>query len=84
MATEANLSKFGWGFIDRAYETFSKEYEYSVRNPEFMRKVNSLIEYIRTDKKWLEDIKLKADKNGVSLDSMLFLDATWQIKNVGR
>src|SRR5690606_19074770 len=33
MATEANLSKFGWGFIDRAYETFSKEYEYSVRNP---------------------------------------------------
>lgn len=79
MGTEANLSKFGWGFIDDAY----KLYKYGEnQNPEaFRAKVEEVRKYIKNDKKWMEVIIEKAHKQNISVDSMLMKDAIWVAKN---
>ena len=39
---------------------------------------------IYLDEKWLNSIKEKAIKNGISLDSMVYLDAKWMIDTYGK
>jgi hypothetical protein len=82
MATEATLPAFGWGFIENAYEVFAhnKPDNPTVNGDAFNKKVSDLINYIKTDEKWYSLIKKKAAKNGISVDSMLVLDAIWQIR----
>jgi len=43
--------------------------------------LQNLIKYIRTDKKWMEQIEIKAKQNKIPVDSMLILDAKWVIEN---
>ena len=79
MSTEANLSKFGWGFIDDAYKLFKYGEN---QNPEaFKAKVEEVRKYIKSDKKWMEIIIEKARKQNISVDSMLMKDAIWVAKN---
>lgn len=51
----------------------------TVKN-EFTKKVEGLINYIKTDKNWYNAIKEKALKKNIPIDSMLLLDATWQVE----
>ncbi|MDA3906966.1 MAG: hypothetical protein PF484_12920 [Bacteroidales bacterium] len=44
-------------------------------------RLENLINYIRTDKKWMKQIEKKAIKNNISIDSMIVLDAKWVISN---
>jgi hypothetical protein len=44
-------------------------------------RLENLINYIKTDNKWMQDIEQKAIKNNISLDSMVILDAIWIIEN---
>lgn len=44
-------------------------------------RLENLINYIRTDKKWIQEIEKKAIKNNISVDSMIVLDAKWVIDN---
>lgn len=44
-------------------------------------KLEGMIEYIRTDKAWLQQIEKKAIEKNISLDSMLVLDAQWTLDN---
>jgi hypothetical protein len=80
MATEATLPNFGWGFIENVYDFFKGNKAQEMADEEFHQRVNDLINYIRTDKKWMELIEKKAANNNISVDSMLKLDATWQIR----
>jgi hypothetical protein len=52
---------------------------YNILNP-FMRKVTDAVNYIKTDKIWYKDVKEKAKKRNISVDSMLTLDAIWAIE----
>ena len=81
LATEATLPEFGWGFIENIYDEFKGNKSQTVFDPEFMTKVTNLRNYIKTDKKWMEDIEKKAIENKVSVDSMVTLDAIWQIQH---
>lgn len=72
MATDANLYKFPYGFTTALETTEFDEAEKE-------EKIQNLINYIRTDKKWLNDISKKAEQKGISLDSMLYLDAKYVI-----
>ena len=38
------------------------------------------MDYIRKQKKWMAKIEKKAKKRGVSVDSMLYLDARFMVK----
>ncbi len=81
MASEARLYDFGWGFIERANDLFKGvkvERQYST---EFMDKVNTLKQYIKSDKEWMSAIKAKAAAQGISVETVLTGDAIWTIEN---
>ncbi len=44
-------------------------------------RLENLVNYIRTDKKWMKQIEKKAIKNNIPVDSMIVLDAKWVIEN---
>lgn len=72
MATESNLDQFPFGF--------NQEYGQKVaNNAEIDKKIKNLMKYIRSNEKWFEKIKNKAIDQGISVDSMLYLDARYSI-----
>lgn len=75
MATEASLSKFPWGFIEKADEIYF--------NPELKKqrldKIEQYKHTIRETKEWLESIRQKAILTKISLDSMITLDAIYMV-----
>lgn len=76
ISTDANLPKLGWGFIDNLYNLLSG------KNSAFTKdQINSVINSIRTDQKWMEQIKDKAKQRNITIDSMLVLDAIWMLKH---
>lgn len=86
MATEATLRKISWGFIENA-----EQYYKGLASPakkgedaEYQNKVRDLVNYIRHDEKWFSDAKKRARERGVSLDSMLILEARWNIDHQGK
>lgn len=80
MATEATLPKLGWGFIETLSDFFRGINPTSEYDAEFQQKVNNLRNYIKTDKNWMEKITEKAANRKISIDSMLTLDAIYQIQ----
>jgi len=50
-------------------------------SPEFQEKLNSMRNYIKDDKKWFEAIKIKAQQQNISVDSMVTLDAIWVLQH---
>lgn len=80
MATEANLPGFGWGFIENVYNSFHKNNAISGFDADFQEKLAAARLYIKSDKKWMEEIMKKAAKRKISVDSMITLDATWQLE----
>ncbi len=77
MATDANLHGLGWGFIEKTYNL----YKGILNKSELQDKVNSIRNYIKADKKWLEQIEKKAIERKVSLDSMITIDAIWLMQH---
>jgi len=81
MATEATLPDLGWGFIENAYDHFKGiKRPADPSDPEFQKKVNDLRNYIKSDEEWMKHIEQKAAENQVSVDSMITLDAIWQVR----
>jgi hypothetical protein len=75
MSTESNLYKFPFGF-----ENILKEGLPVISDSVFQVKVSTLINYIKTNKKWLQKIQIKAKNREISLDSMLYYDAAYLIE----
>ncbi len=72
MSTDANLYKFPFGFTNALeYSKFDEA--------EKEKKIRNLMKYIKTDEKWLNNIKSKAERRGISIDSMLYIDAQYII-----
>lgn len=71
MATESNLFSFGWGFINNAFDHFVVHK--MIRSSDDLTRAYEA--EIRKSEKWMQDIKIKADAAGISLDSMIYLDA---------
>ncbi|GAB4133029.1 MAG: sugar O-acetyltransferase [Bacteroidia bacterium] len=71
MATESNLSRLGWGFINQAYDHFVLHKKVENRD----RLINKYESSIRMDKTWMQAIQKKAAEKGIPLDSMIRLDA---------
>jgi len=53
-------------------------------NANYETLIKNKIKLIYSDKKWLTIIKEKAQKKGISLDSMVYLDAKWMIDTYGK
>lgn len=81
MATEATLKNMSWGFAERLENYFKGNDVSTVGSAQYYKKVKDFVEYIKNDKKWLEDTRVRAEKKGISVDSALVLEAIWQIDN---
>ena len=81
MATEATLRKIGWGFIERAEQYFKGNDFIKTKNnsPEYAQRVKDFIKYIKTQPKWMLDIENISIEKNISIDSVLVLEAKWQI-----
>ncbi len=85
MANEANLPKFPWGSVDNFLSSFETGYNNSFAEPKIVEgpslsEISEQMAIIKADKKWFEAIEQKAKENGISVDSMLYLDAKWVIE----
>jgi hypothetical protein len=76
--TESTLITIGNGFIEKAYETFCKN---SLSAEEKKIRIENLMKYIRNDKKWMEGIKTRSEKEKLPVDSIVFYDARWQVEH---
>ncbi len=76
IASEATCANLGWGFIDRLYDLYTNNEEWSVER--FKMEVESSREYIKNNVEWMKSIKERAAKEGVSADSVVTRDALWQ------
>ena len=47
---------------------------------DLIRRLKDLRRAIKGDNKWMSEIEQKAQKRGISIDSMLTLDAIWVIE----
>ncbi|MDH4474370.1 MAG: hypothetical protein QE487_17325 [Fluviicola sp.] len=77
LATDANLSDLGWGFIDKAEKVLRDPATKRYLNNNYNRKLEFLKQGMRGDKNWMGNIAKKAAEKHISLDSMLTLDAQW-------
>jgi hypothetical protein len=77
MCTESNLSRLGFGFIGNAKKV--------LRTPikPTQRETDDIIEVIRNTPSWHEQVKEKAAKRNISVDSMMILDADWYFQRRG-
>ncbi len=83
MATEANLYRFPYGFIDRLYEALvsagnvKASEEPVIKNPSKEAEILEMMKAIDNTPDWKEKIEKKAAERGISYNEMLKLDATW-------
>jgi len=81
MATEATLSKISWGFTEEVEKLFKGKSIHKPRMKQDRSKIKSFIEFIKKDEKWLKDAAKRATEKNITLDSMLVLEAIWQLEN---
>jgi len=79
MATEANLKNIGWGSIQNLTKLFTGNYVSANKQKELKNKILGYIDLIKKDSQWLSDSKMRAKEKNITLDSMLVLEALWQI-----
>lgn len=84
MATDANLYRFPYGFIDRVYESITKT-DIAVGSPLATERKDAEIEQIMrgidSNPEYRAKVIQKALKKNVSYNEMLKLDATWVWEN---
>jgi hypothetical protein len=73
MYSEANLSKFGNGFIEMLYETYFEPGKRAIE-------INAMKKTIRSSPEWYSSIRQEAVVNGLSVDSMLTLNAIYTLQ----
>jgi hypothetical protein len=76
--TESTLITIGNGFIEKAYDTFCKTV---LTEEEKKISIKNMMNFIRSDKKWMEGIKSRSLKEKLPVDSIIFYDARWQVEH---
>lgn len=79
MATESSLPKIGWGFFERMEDFFNGKQK-NEKPLTASEKLQETKQAIMGDKNWMEQIKQKALKRNVTVDSMLTIDAIWLLE----
>lgn len=88
MATEANLYRFPYGFIDRAYELLADENiimnQSKIKADAEARKeaeIEKIMNSIDSNSEWKEKVLQKAREKKITYQEMLRLDAEWVYTN---
>lgn len=84
MATEANLSRFPYGFIDRAYETLTQNKMESgslISWGQKEKEIQRIMKSVDVNPEWKAKVVQKALGRKISYEEMLKLDAIWIWEN---
>ncbi len=84
MATEANLSRFPYGFIDRAYETLTQNKMESgslISWGQKEKEIQRIMKSVDVNPEWKAKVVQKALDRKISYEEMLKLDAIWIWEN---
>jgi len=81
MATEPSLANLGWGSIENMYTMFKGIKPDKKLDSLYLQKLNTIKNYIKSDKNWLSQIETGAKKEGISLDSAITANAKWVIEH---
>lgn len=76
--TDANMNRFGFGFIDDLYELIKDGGTQALQKK---MAIKAIADRIRESEAYMEEIREKALKKGVSEEEMLLLDAGWIYEN---
>jgi hypothetical protein len=77
LATDDNLRELGWNFIESAYSAFGGSAQHAMNKELRAKKLKDLINYIKSDNKWMLTIKEQAKERKISVDSTLMLNAIY-------
>jgi hypothetical protein len=81
MHTNHTLKQFGYGFLDeleKRIELADKDYK-SLPNIFNEKEINKIINKIKENQKWFENVKKQAIKRNISIDNMLRKSAIYTI-----
>jgi hypothetical protein len=78
IATEMNYADLGFGFIEDVYGLFKGDNTILKLQK---RRLNAIRSSIKNSPDWLHAVELKAKAKGISVDSMVTLDAMWMMKH---
>jgi hypothetical protein len=78
ITTDANLYNAGWDFIDAANRVLQNN---SNLIEGYDDKIENLKAYIPRDSGWIQSVRLKATQRGITVDSMITLDAVWMVEH---
>jgi len=86
LATEATLPGFPWRFTENSLAAFAPGYSEHFNNTVlrdiiYNKELQHHIAVIKNDENWMKVIEQKATEMGISVDSMLVIDAKWIIEN---
>jgi hypothetical protein len=76
--TESTMHDMGYGVVDQLYKYFTEGKKNNTKKGEA---IQHMIDYIKTDKVWMESIYKRADSLRIPVDSLIKLDATWQVEH---
>ncbi len=77
LATEANLSNLGWGFIEQTEQLLRDPATKSYLDDSYNRRLEFFKQGMRGDQNWMKNIAQKAAEKNISVEEMLTLDAQW-------
>lgn len=80
LATEAHIGDMGWGFIEDAYNLYSKGEE-SLKDHKRTVSILRSKRGMKADPKWLFNMEVEAKNLNISLDSNMTRTAIWVIEN---
>lgn len=74
LQTDANMNRFGFGFIHDLYDALHRDEDAESRK---QSEIKLIMQRIRNSESYMQLIREKADQRGISVDDMLRLDAEW-------
>jgi len=79
LATEPQLSRFGWGIVEDLYQYYFPDRAGAPAPyaPTLQLEIDKALHAMRQDSAWMKQISDKAALKGISLDSMMLLDALY-------
>lgn len=77
VCTESNLSRLGFGFFQTALNALH------IPISPTQTELKDIINVIKDNNLWMEDVKKKAKEKNITVDSMLVLDANWYFQRKG-
>lgn len=78
--TESTLQTIGNGVLDDLYKYYKNNKQ--LVNPNRDIDIKNFIEYIKSDKKWMEVLSKKAQETKRPIEDLIYADAAWQVDNV--